>query len=468
MCRLLVALVVGLVSASALAQGTAFYPLGAGDTWTYEQSLDELVLGGAYDQLTGYRRVEARADTLIDSDAYRLVDVTYLDYALRTTATARCAVRAEPTSQTPTWIALRGDCGAPESGRSFLDATAPTTYSVGGVVYNSPLQLDNAASAYSSALAPSVGMIRALTISGTGTVGTWQRLHAATVGGMTYGVAPDSTAWREFAPLAVGTRHVYRWVDNLGGSSSTSGFLATSIVGTRSVDGHDYAVAIGQSYSSEGVLLGTSTSLRRHDDARGCVVSRQANGSEECLASGDLRLRSHAEVREITLGSETFNRLAFAEVRRTGFLDGQVLHASGIGHVYTYSGSAGGPGGGFTSDLVLRYAEVDGVSYGTLPAWVTWPVADEPAPSEAGLSIRLAGANPTSGLARLRVASPAAGAARLAVVDVLGRTVVSRDLTLVAGEADLTVDLTPQAAGVYRVRVTGDDGAVATLAVTRY
>lgn len=96
-----------------------------------------------------------------------------------------------------------------------------------------------------------------------------------------------------------------------------------------------------------------------------------------------------------------------------------------------------------------------------------WPVADEPVPASARLSLRLAGPNPTTGVARLRVASPAAGVARLDVVDVLGRTVAVRDLALVAGETDVTVDLALHAPGVYRVRVTGRDGATATLPMTR-
>lgn len=181
---------------------------------------------------------------------------------------------------------------------------------------------------------------------------------------MANGVAPDSTAWREFAPLAVGTRHVYRWVSSHNGS----GYRTNSIVGTTVIDGRDYARAVWQTYTSEGVLLGTHPGLQWHDDARGCVMGRDDSGSEECLGSVDLRLRSHVEVREVTIGSETLSRLAFADVRRTGSLDGRVLHASGIGHVYSFSGSAGGPGGGSTCDTILEYAEVDGVSYGTLPA----------------------------------------------------------------------------------------------------
>lgn len=463
MSRLLrVALVLALAPAAVRAQGTDFYPLAEGDSWIFERSEDDVRLGGPYTALLGYRRVEARGDTLIAGDAYRLVDVTHLDVALQTTGTARCAVRAEPGTHTPIWIALQGDCAAAETGQPFDESTEPTDYSVGGVVYNGTLRLRYSTSAYSEALAQHVGVIRAKVLSGNFWL-HWQRLQAATVGGVAYGVAPDPTAWREFAPLAVGTRHVYRWES----SPNSSGYAATSVVGTVREDGRDYARVVRQSYSSAGVLLNTLTHLYRHDDARGCVAVREDNGSEGCTTSGDLRLRSHVGLQTVSIGGETVERLTFEDVRRTGFSDGRVRHASGIGLVSSHSGSAGGPGGGSSSSTTLVYAEVDGVSYGTLPPWVVFPVADEPAPASAALAVRLAGPNPTGGVVRLRVASPAAGDARVDVVDVLGRTVASRRLALVAGETTVQVDLGPHAAGVYRVRVATPDGSTATLAVTR-
>lgn len=456
---LLLGLGLALASSSA-AQGSEFYPLAEGDMWTYEQSTD--VNFGSFDSFTGYRRVEARGDTLIAGETYRLVDVTSLDHVLRTTATARCAVRVQPATETPEWIALHGDCGADEAGLSFSEPPATGDYTVGGIPYTGPIRIGRLSGVDYAVQAFQIGLVYGMTPFTDSGDRRLQRLHVATVGGTTYGAPLDSTAWREFAPLAVGTRHLY----HRSSRHSGAGYYSRSVVSATSIDGRDYAVVAVQNYSLQGVLLDTQTVYERYRDARGCVVRL---GSETCSWGGmdeDLRLRSKVEPGAVIIGGQTVARPVFRDTRRTGFADGYVSYASGIGLVSYHSGSAGGPGGGSWDAGVLEYAQIEGESYGTLPAWVTWPVAGEPLPSSARLALRLAGANPTRGIARLLVESATSRTVELTVTDILGRVVERRSLVLSPGTTPVAVNLQPHADGVYRVRVAEDGRQAATLAVT--
>ncbi len=463
---LLVGLALSLWAHTALAQGTDFYPLNQGDTWTFEQVRETVF--NQFAQLEGYRQVDVVGDTLIAGAAFRLATVTYLDYALRPTSSARCAVRVDAQGTRSQWIPLRGACGALENGLEFAGLVPVTESMQIGYLFYDVSTLTNPSDGstngfYYAILGESIGLLRSRD-SQVNNQFNRQVLLRASVAGQTYGsTLPDSETWRVFEPLSVGTRHVYHYSSSHGGS----GYVATSIEGTTTVEDVDYAVAVIQSYSLAGTLTQTSTALYRHNDSRGCVVRRNANGTEACIRRGDLRLRSKVREISFTIGPDTIERVGFVDFVRRSFYGGRVIYASGIGMTLYESGSAGGTGGGSWDNSRLEYAMVDGMSVGTLPTWVVWPVADEPVPASARLSLRLNGANPTRGAVHLRVASAAAGPARLDAVDVLGRTVVAREIALVAGETPVTVDLAPHAAGVYRVRVTTADGAAVTVPVTR-
>ncbi len=95
-------------------------------------------------------------------------------------------------------------------------------------------------------------------------------------------------------------------------------------------------------------------------------------------------------------------------------------------------------------------------------------VDDEDGPAAAGLTVRLAGPNPTRGATALEISVPRPGRVRLTVVDALGREVDQlEDTDLPAGTRRVEWEAAV-APGVYAVRLDGPGGTAAvTVTVVR-
>jgi hypothetical protein len=140
-----------------------------------------------------------------------------------------------------------------------------------------------------------------------------------------------------------------------------------------------------------------------------------------------------------------------------GFAQQQAVYAAGIGLL------AGG--GYYEIDLgefmTLRYARVDGVTYGS-------PVVAGDTGSEPRRPLSLAATpNPTAGPLTLALDFPAAGPVVVEVFDALGRRVYRREATLPAGAHALDLDASAWAPGAYVVRVTASGAAAAVRVVRR-
>ena len=139
-------------------------------------------------------------------------------------------------------------------------------------------------------------------------------------------------------------------------------------------------------------------------------------------------------------------------------------------------------GGGYTSDLLTstinNIASInegpDGEAYvisygGTISRINQDPLGADDAPGASGLALRLAGANPFTESAALRVTVPAGTEASLRVTDVLGREVAHLARTVVGSgaAARVTLDGAGLAAGVYLVHLDAGEAGAATLSVVR-
>lgn len=444
------------------AQGASYYPLNEGDEWTYERTSTSR---GTFAEFVGYRHVAARADTTIGGEPYRLLDVTFRDVAQTVDSTARCAARVDPASGAPVWVALSGTCEAYENGIPFGTApVANSTFYVGETPYTGRQRVVTQSDVERGAASEGVGLLRA---AGPGVAGEFpwlgltiprQTLLRARVSGVTYGEMPSPMAWREFAPLAVGDRHLYR-------SESRNGvtrYYLRAVVGTREVQGVAYAVVTTRSPGVPDV-----ESYRRFRDDLGCVVLRQPDGSESCTQAGTtIHVRSKIRAGTVVIEGEPFPGRIISDYATAETSTQQITFVAGIGIVSeTYSNTT--PANYSRYNLV--YASVGGVEVGTEPAWAQWPAvaAEESGPVPASLTLRAPVPNPTSAVALLRVESDAARLVRLVVADALGRVVERRDVLVLEGVSEISVDLRRQAAGVYRVRLSDDRGATSVVAVTR-
>lgn len=453
-----------VVSVAPSAQGSEFYPLGAGDTWTYERLVRNPYPSALYTD--GLRHVTAGADTTIDGAAYRLMDVQYTDYAGTTTGTARCAARVAGAAEAIVWVALRGACGALEAGLEISQggAPAPATYYVGGLPYEGVARQTT----YRVRLAAGLGVVESEDVaSGMSPVRRNHLLHA-TVGGVTVGTSPDPAAWHSYYSLAVGDRHVTRWAGRY-----SSGHTSRVVVGEETIGGVVYMRVHMTSYDAATVpaATGTATTWERYRDDLGCAVQRQPDGSEACVTPtlGGRRTTSRTATTTVAGQTVTARVIEVADgTRNTTTMGSFSRYVEGIGEAAYNSWNTSGPSGGHYFNENLVYAFVSGVGTGAEPGWAVWPTADEPGPGLApALALRLAGSNPTAGPVRLRADSAAPRTVRLTVTDVLGRIVEARDVTLGAGTTDVQMDFGGHAAGRYRVQMRDAAGTSAAVSVVR-
>lgn len=467
-----------VLSTSAQAQGApAFYPLGDGDTWTYERMDRD---GNSESRFTGYRRVTVLSDTTIEGDAYKTARVEFLRFSQAIDSTSRCAVRLVGADAVVEWRSVRGACGASESGLP-LGSVVPATqlYFIGGLPYEGPTRTASASYPYPYALtAEGVGAV--MTRIWPGGVSEQQNLLAATVGGTPYGEMPGPTAWRAFQPLFVGDRWAYQRVLSRLSPYQTS-YRTYTVAGTQAVDGVPYFRVVVTNYDAAFAVVAAQTQLWRHRDDLGCVVIRGGSGVETCRYEGydeglaSVRVQSLMRDGTVDIGGQT----VVARVIRDscgaggGGPGGAIAIAAGIGSVST-SRNSGGSGGGFNSEDQLMYARIGGVKfveYGAAPSWAVWNAptgGEDGADTPEAFAARLAGPNPTRSAVSLHVRIPYASSVRLDVYDVLGRRVTGGVEDVPAGDQTVAVDLTGQAPGAYLVRVTGPGGARASVPVTVY
>jgi hypothetical protein len=130
--------------------------------------------------------------------------------------------------------------------------------------------------------------------------------------------------------------------------------------------------------------------------------------------------------------------------------------AADVGYYYLdYYNGVGSGGGHWGRRLELSYARVGGIVYGA-------PVAGEPEPAAAGgIALSLV-PNPVLEAATFTLVLPQSSLVWLEVVDLLGRSVLARDLgEQPAGSSEHALNVSALAPGVYVLRATTDSGVVA-------
>jgi hypothetical protein len=215
-----------------------------------------------------------------------------------------------------------------------------------------------------------------------------------------------------------------------------------------------YRRMVVEQYSDVLILLETSECGLRLNDATGNVVSVLISGTS-CGPTGggwDLRLMDSVGERSV-LDAPT---VASTHTEFYSGTDDEAQFAVSVGY-FDESSFRATIGGGSSFRHVLRYAEIDGVVYGT-------PVISSggtpPVQSPFALSVA---PNPFRSSSVVALTLPAEAAVTVAAYDALGRRVLARDLgRLGAGRHMVGVEGTALAPGVYVVRVTAGEEMATT------
>lgn len=279
-----------------------------------------------------------------------------------------------------------------------------------------------------------------------------------------------------YYPLEVGDMweyEYYRWRCNEpDGCTNSTEFYRRTIVGEVEVEGVRYAemqverlrVVRGDitCTSMHTVRVNPETDRVEIGGLPGCggFVRDASPGS---LNEEDIPLTvGEPEVRTVVIGGMGYE----LNVRHAFGLNGcfeecEVQLASEVGLHFFSATSSFGPGESGV-DLLLRYAEVGGVVYGTSP------VANEDEVAPATFALGAPFPNPFRTTATLTLSLPTPEAVTLSVFDVLGRRVLTRDLGVQpAGASRHTLDGAELPVGVYFVRAVTGSGQQATRRVVR-
>lgn len=279
----------------------------------------------------------------------------------------------------------------------------------------------------------------------------------------------------DFRPLSVGDEWVF-WTfwgtrDPFVTNYSAPGVQQFLVTGDTLVDGMNYHIVEVSSVSDGMATPVCSVGLRYDVNGVAAVVPRTGLPTAlSCVRSftfymppGSVTTHSPGT---FLVGNTPTTFPVVRQMRETGVMDDgrpferDTYFATGVGliaagHVEAYRTNAVA----FSRRLV--YARVSGVTYGSNP------VSGESIPEgSVGLAVS-AYPNPARGVLNVSVALPEATSVRLEAFDALGRRVAEVDRALPAGTAEVRLDASAWAPGVYVVRAVTDRGASRALRVIR-
>ena len=294
------------------------------------------------------------------------------------------------------------------------------------------------------------------------------------------GQTPDTTsAWRYF-PLEVGSVWEYEryeeqcYIDWPCDPEEFEGYLRRSVEGDSVVAERKYALVVEETFAPGGLPEQTSRQLVRFDTLTARLYARPPSGEEEpwpefftcpldAPFDSDIRCDPVDNSPFYTEGGYEVDLMIAESAVTAAFKSYQGdfsyrAFVADIGEVWTNSGKFS------TSRYTLTYVRVGEIEYGS----ERFPVAAEAAPPASALALSVF-PNPSSGDATARLSLDAPQRVRLAILDVLGRRVLSADLgAQPAGEVLHRLGAAGLPAGVYFVRFTGDAGTTTTTQFVRH
>lgn len=274
--------------------------------------------------------------------------------------------------------------------------------------------------------------------------------------------------WSEFYPLHEPDRWVYRYTEEQCNEElppvcveEEAAFIERVVIGefpgnqaVMTVDLYDRLGEVPTCSAEYGVWFDDSRNQVRTTALEGICDPAFGDGERQPLGT-----QSPGET-TIDIGGFTYSAVTVEEAGQAD-VSYQAVFARGIGMVRSTESLANG-GGSQVTTYALQYAEVGGVTYGTLAV----ESASEPVPVPFALGF--AYPNPFSSTTTLALSAPFAETVMVEVFDVLGRRVLERALAVQpAGTQRITLDLQAVPAGAYFVRATTSSGQTATRRIVR-
>ena len=309
-----------------------------------------------------------------------------------------------------------------------------------------------------------------------GPLPTGDPLPLGTPFGDAFPTTPDPTPAELYYPLSVGDE----WHTETGSFGVARAFQRRRVVGVEAVDGAAYAVVERSSATPENpAWSGQTTQLERVDPVSGFPITPDGERLADCPLDepmnaelgGDVVLCNAGEGRAAFLfsgplaqaGGPQIQTETYKTFEYVGLADGNSVthYVPGVGPV-PEDRPFGGGGSGYARLAYARVLQADG---STRTVGAPLPVAGDAAAPSAALALS-ASPNPTAGALRLSVTVPSAGALTVEAFDALGRRVYHAERQ-VAGDAEIAVDASAWAPGVYLVRARTADGVAAARVVRR-
>ncbi len=444
---------------------TDYLPLAEGYRWEYSQN----VFGTPG---TRYVFREVTGDTLIDGQSYYLIEEQQTTTGGEPLANGRCALRVEDDSFDR--VVLDDPCFEPIEGPWFPDAEyLDRVVTVGGIEYEVDGELEYFSKYPGDGgtffvnirrVASGIGPISELDEGPSGSQS--ESLRYAEVGTL-YGtpiVFDDEVSFRRFYPLAVGDTWVYESCNTFDPENPCTevSLSRRTVVGDTLIGGVEHA------------LVETTSGLDGENPQR-CAERLSETGEIVWLggpncrppAALGLNLRDPGPAAvatygpEVDIGGETYepDSLVWFVDWEQGTYEHDVLFASDIGFV---SDSYDFMGPGDVGYVELRYAEVGGETYGSLPT------ASEGDGAVSAFTLGAAYPNPFRASTTLMLRLATTGTVTVEVFDVLGRRVLERSLGVQpAGQQPVRLDLGAVPVGVYFARATTASGQQATRRIVR-